>query len=149
MIAALNQQPVSIAVDAQKFQLYQSGVLSGPCGTQLDHGVLAVGYGVDGGKKYWKVKNSWGATWGDKGYIRLARDMGKKQGQCGIAMQPSYPTMRAVTELNEEAATTTLYTLQSPPDCAQVQIPSQYSKQAQAFDKNLKTGTCASVGYTV
>merc|ERR1719333_884970 len=95
--AAVAKQPVSIAIEADKsaFQLYKGGVLSDPsCGTKLDHGVLIVGYGTDAGKDYWKVKNSWGPTWGENGYILLARGTGSgKPGQCGIAMQPSYPTM--------------------------------------------------------
>merc|ERR1711970_1359671 len=97
MMAAVAQGPVSIAIEADQsgFQFYKSGVFSGTCGTKLDHGVLAVGYGTMNGKKYWKVKNSWGATWGQKGYIMLARDISHKGGQCGIAMQPSYPTMGA------------------------------------------------------
>ena len=94
--SAVAQQPVSVAIEADKsvFQLYASGVLdSTACGTQLDHGVLVVGYGTDmaaggSGTDYWKVKNSWGATWGESGYIRMARGVN----QCGIAMQPSYPT---------------------------------------------------------
>merc|ERR1719171_2283681 len=88
--AAVSKQPVSVAIEADKsaFQLYKGGVLDNPaCGKQLDHGVLVVGYGTDG-KDYWKVKNSWGATWGEKGYIRMARN----KNQCGIAQQPSYPT---------------------------------------------------------
>ena len=58
------------------------------CGSSLDHGVLAVGYGTDSGKDYYKVKNSWGATWGENGYVRMVQ--GKNM--CGIASQASYPT---------------------------------------------------------
>jgi C1A family cysteine protease len=87
--SAVDMQPVSVAIEADQsgFQHYKSGVFSGPCGKSLDHGVLAVGYGTDGGKDYWKVKNSWGLSWGDQGYIRLARGTDL----CGIAEAASYP----------------------------------------------------------
>jgi len=91
LLKAVALGPVSVAIEADKspFQLYKGGVLdSTACGTKLDHGVLVVGYGTDGGKDYWKVKNSWGASWGEQGYLRMVR--GKNM--CGIAQQPSYPT---------------------------------------------------------
>merc|ERR1712023_41948 len=90
LMQAVAQQPVSVAIEADRsvFQFYSGGVMdSSQCGTQLDHGVLVVGYGEDSGKKYWKVKNSWGASWGMNGYILLGRQTGSKQGVCGIAMQ--------------------------------------------------------------
>jgi len=75
MVAALNIQPVSVAINAEgsEFQFYKGGILDFDCGTQLDHGVLAVGYGSENGKDFWIVKNSWGAGWGEEGYIRFAR----------------------------------------------------------------------------
>jgi len=92
---ALAQGPVSVAIEADQsaFQLYRSGVLTGRCGTKLDHGVLAVGYSNEGSQHYWIVKNSWGSNWGENGYIRLCKDCGVNRGagQCGILGQPSYP----------------------------------------------------------
>merc|ERR1719393_624901 len=91
---AVAQQPVSIAIEADQrvFQMYHSGVLTSTCGTKLDHGVLAVGYGTLDGTDYWKVKNSWGSSWGSEGYILLEK--GKNSaGECGIKMQPSYPVV--------------------------------------------------------
>jgi len=87
--AAVDLTPVSIAIEADQsgFQLYKSGVFCGTCGTSLDHGVLAVGYGDEGTSPYWKVKNSWGTSWGESGYIRLCRNSNK----CGLSNEPSYP----------------------------------------------------------
>lgn len=96
LMTAIAQQPVSIAVEADQasFQFYSGGVMTAACGTNLDHGVLAVGYGTTGGQDYYKVKNSWGADWGSNGYILLGRgtQYNGGAGQCGILMQPSYPT---------------------------------------------------------
>jgi len=95
MTAALDQQPVSIAIEAdqQSFQFYSSGVLTAKCGKNLDHGVLAVGYGTLDGIDYYKVKNSWGETWGQSGYILLERNSSQRGGQCGMLMAASYPTL--------------------------------------------------------
>ncbi|CAI0432578.1 unnamed protein product [Linum tenue] len=94
LLKAVASQPISVAIDAgdSSFQLYESGIFTGECGTELDHGVTAVGYGESGGMKYWLIKNSWGAQWGEEGYIRMQRDIPAKEGICGIAMQASYPT---------------------------------------------------------
>ena len=99
---AVSRQPVSVAIQAnqQSFQLYKKGIYSDPdCGDQLDHGVLVVGYGHDKvhDMKYWIVKNSWGKSWGENGYIRIAKDIEDPEGQCGIAMDPSYPIIRLLT----------------------------------------------------
>jgi C1A family cysteine protease len=96
LMSALTEQPVSVAVEADQgsFQFYSGGVMTASCGTQLDHGVLAVGYGTLGGKDYYKVKNSWGEDWGMKGYILLGRGSAfGAQGQCGIQMAASFPVV--------------------------------------------------------
>lgn len=97
MMSALILNPVSIAIEADErdFQLYKSGVFTGKCGTNLDHGVLAVGYGTLNGVDYYLVKNSWGTSWGDNGYIMLGRgpQYNNGQGQCGILLEGSYPVL--------------------------------------------------------
>ena len=97
LMSALNKQPVSVAIEADQssFQLYKSGVFTGNCGANLDHGVLAVGYGTDSGVDFYKVKNSWGTSWGESGFIRLARgSYNNGAGQCGILSgPPSYPNL--------------------------------------------------------
>lgn len=96
LMSALVKQPVSVAIEADQaaFQLYKSGVFTASCGTNLDHGVLAVGYGTLNGVDYYKVKNSWGTSWGMSGYILLQRGVSQKQGQCGILSgPPSYPNL--------------------------------------------------------
>jgi len=90
--------PISVGIDAHlpTFHFYKSGVYHDPkCSSvHLDHGVLVVGYGTEQsngkGKDYWLVKNSWGETWGEKGYIKMARN---KKNACGVASQASYPVV--------------------------------------------------------
>lgn len=97
LMNAIAQQPVSIAIEADQldFQLYESGVFTGKCGTTLDHGVLVVGYGTENAEDFYLVKNSWGTTWGDQGYIKLGRgpQYNDGQGQCGILLEASYPVL--------------------------------------------------------
>jgi C1A family cysteine protease len=97
MMQALTQQPVSVAIEADQkaFQLYKSGVFTGDCGVNLDHGVLVVGYGTMSGTDYYRIKNSWGTTWGDAGYIYIGRgsQFNDGQGQCGVLLSASYPSL--------------------------------------------------------
>jgi C1A family cysteine protease len=97
MMQALTLQPVSVAIEADQkaFQLYKSGVFTGECGVNLDHGVLVVGFGSMSGTDYYRIKNSWGTTWGDAGYIYIGRgsQFNDGQGQCGVLLSASYPSL--------------------------------------------------------
>jgi C1A family cysteine protease len=89
---AVKKQPVAVAVMAASdgFKNYKSGILSANCGTDLDHAILAVGYGSG----FWIVKNSWGASWGEEGYVRIASgSQNNGAGVCGINSVCSYPTL--------------------------------------------------------
>jgi C1A family cysteine protease len=94
--AAITKAPVSVTIEADKtvFQQYTSGVMdSKACGTSLDHAVAAVGFGTESGQDYYIVRNSWGASWGDQGYIKIAAVEGA--GICGIQMESLYPSTTA------------------------------------------------------
>uniref|UniRef100_A0A8C1Y8S9 Cystein proteinase inhibitor protein salarin n=1 Tax=Cyprinus carpio TaxID=7962 RepID=A0A8C1Y8S9_CYPCA len=91
--AVANIGPISVAIDAThpQFILYRSGVYNDPsCTTNINHAVLAVGYGAIAGQDFWLVKNSWGTGFGDGGYIRMARN---QNNMCGIASYALYPVM--------------------------------------------------------
>jgi len=94
--AAVAGQPVSIAIDAENIMFYSSGIFDNKnCGDSLDHGVLIVGYGTANSTDFWKVKNSWGASWGEEGYIRFIRVSGQVEAICGLNLEPSYPAYTA------------------------------------------------------
>lgn len=90
--AAINAGPTSVTIEADQsvFQMYHGGVFNSPsCGTNLDHAVAAVGYGTENGQEFYWVRNSWGASWGDQGYIKIAAVDGA--GICGIQLESLYP----------------------------------------------------------
>jgi hypothetical protein len=98
LVSAVAMQPISVAIEASQFvfQFYKTGVITDDsCGSRgsIDHGVLAVGYGTDleTQSPYFLVKNSWGATWGEDGYVKLGRKSKNKYGICSILKMASFP----------------------------------------------------------
>jgi len=101
LLQSITIQPTAVSVQADQapFLFYQSGVFQGPCGERTDHAVLAVGYGTTkGGDDYWLVRNSFGIHWGERGYMRIARDSTQKFGLCGILSEGSRPILAAPQE---------------------------------------------------
>merc|ERR1739841_263005 len=91
--AAIASQPVSVTVNAGDMQFYANGVVTGGCSGQINHAVIAVGYGSDG-QDYFKIRNSWGENWGEAGYIRLAQRSSSSQGTaCLLQDSPVVPTL--------------------------------------------------------
>jgi len=96
MMTATNTKPMSVSIEADKlvFQTYHSGVItSSKCGTNLDHAVIVTGYVTSTTPNYWIVRNSWGASWGNAGYVNIGMSTG--DGICGINMDPAQPFSQA------------------------------------------------------
>ncbi|KAL8130330.1 hypothetical protein V2J09_019490 [Rumex salicifolius] len=94
LLQAVNKQPISVGIDGSglNFKSYGSGVFTGPCESEMNHAVTLVGYGTTAdGTDYWLIKNSWGTTWGENGYMRIQRNSGIDGGLCGITKMASYP----------------------------------------------------------
>jgi len=104
LLTAVAQQPVAVSIEADKFvfQVYQKGIIKGmTCGTSgVDHAVLVVGYGSDGGEPYWIIKNSWGSQWGEGGYARIAR--GGDAGPFGVCLILSDPVYAVIDSSRAE-----------------------------------------------
>ncbi|KAK4347225.1 hypothetical protein RND71_033564 [Anisodus tanguticus] len=93
LLQAVTKQPVSIGIaTSQEFQFYTRGTYQGSCADKINHAVTAIGYGTDEeGQKYWLLKNSWGTTWGENGFMKIIRDTGNPGGHCDITKLSSYP----------------------------------------------------------
>merc|ERR1712004_34039 len=90
--SALSSQPVSVTVNAGQLQLYANGVVTGSCSGQVNHAVIAVGYGTDG-VDYFKIRNSWGSSWGEAGNIRLSQSGGSQGTACLFQYAPVTPKL--------------------------------------------------------
>ncbi|KAK9892736.1 hypothetical protein WA026_021928 [Henosepilachna vigintioctopunctata] len=89
--AIATKGPVAVGVDASYFDAYESGIFNGPCNNvYLNHAILLVGYGSENGNEYYIAKNSWGKSWGTKGYMKLARN---QDNMCGVGKMASYPEL--------------------------------------------------------
>uniref|UniRef100_A0A1S4C9S4 Senescence-specific cysteine protease SAG12-like n=2 Tax=Nicotiana TaxID=4085 RepID=A0A1S4C9S4_TOBAC len=95
LLQAVANQPISVGIAANsEFHLYGSGIYDGSCNPTLNHAVTVIGYGTsEDGTNYWLIKNSWGTTWGEEGYMKIVRDAGDEGGHCGIAQVASFPTV--------------------------------------------------------
>ena len=100
MKSYLLSQPITVRinVNSQAFQSLGWSIYKGPCSSNsgdLNHAILIVGYGTENGVDYWVIKNSWGTSWGNNGFGRIQRNAPgvNGAGRCGIALQPTWPSL--------------------------------------------------------
>ena len=93
--AAVRQMPVGVSFEVtDDFSFYRSGIYSGvSCSGKLNHAMLVVGFGQSGSHRYWIVRNSWGTSWGDNGYVKILRSETKKEGTCNLHTYMYYPAI--------------------------------------------------------
>ncbi|XP_039787271.1 ervatamin-C-like [Panicum virgatum] len=103
--AAVARQPVVVSVESSgmEFKQYPGGIFDGPCGSAISHQMTTVGYGTtETGEAFWLLKNSWGASLGEDGFMRMAREVGSEgDGLCGIHMHAFYPTWNLQEDCNK------------------------------------------------
>merc|ERR1712217_1018405 len=141
--SALASQPVSVTVNAGQLQFASHGVVTGPCRGQINHAVIAVGYGTDG-QDYFKIRNSWGASWGEAGYIRLAQNSPSSQGTaCLLQYNPVVPTLSSSPT---PTPTPGCVDLDDASDCSYWKSAGYCSTSSQYYDY-MKEHCCNSCGF--
>ncbi|CAK4843014.1 unnamed protein product [Aphanomyces euteiches] len=123
LVTAINSQPASVVVEAgnEVWRNYKSGVVTHCPGKQSDHAVIAVGYGTST-HDYFKIKNSWGAQWGDNGYIYLQRGVGGK-GMCNVVEGISYPKLTGTSPTSQPTTPPTSSPTTKPPSTTRPSQP--------------------------
>ncbi|XP_076918994.1 cysteine protease Amb a 11.0101-like [Bidens hawaiensis] len=94
VMKAVAHQPVTFSMDPMNdgFMFYKEGIYTGPCGLNVQHAMLHVGYDeAPDGTKYYIVRNSWGDSWGEKGYIRMQRGVANVEGLCNMYLDSTFP----------------------------------------------------------
>merc|ERR1712014_407178 len=135
MGAALASQPVSETVNAGDMQFYSNGVVTGGCSGQINHAVIAVGYG-SAGEDYFKIRNSWGTSWGEAGYIRLAQSSRSSEGTaCLLQYNPVVPTLSSSpTPSPTPTPTPACVDLDDASDCSYWKSAGYCSTSSQYYD---------------
>lgn len=148
--SAIASQPVSVTVNAGQLQLYSNGVVTGDCSGQINHAVIAVGYGTDG-QDYFKIRNSWGTSWGEAGNIRLAQNGGSQGTACLYQYAPVVPTLSvspspSPTPTPSPSPTPGCQDVDSASDCSYWQQQGYCSSSSQYY-QYMQENCCHTCGF--